>query len=53
MTATAAVQAPVPADVIAKGIPTAGLLAHLLVAKFVDHLGRCSGTKLSSRALAT
>ena len=32
------VQAPVPAHVIDKGLPTAGLLAHLLVAKFMDHL---------------
>jgi transposase len=32
------VQAPVPSHVIDKGIPTAGLLAHLLVAKFMDHL---------------
>lgn len=32
------VQAPVPAHVIDKGIPTAALLAHLLVAKFMDHL---------------
>jgi transposase len=32
------VQAPIPAHVIDKGIPTAGLLAHLLVAKFMDHL---------------
>jgi transposase len=32
------VQAAVPAHVIDKGIPTAGLLAHLLVAKFLDHL---------------
>ena len=32
------IQAPVPAHVIDKGIPTAGLLAHLLVAKFLDHL---------------
>jgi transposase len=31
-------QAPVPAQVIDKGIPTAGLLAHVLVAKFADHL---------------
>lgn len=28
------IQAPVPAQVIDKGIPTAGLLAHLMVAKF-------------------
>lgn len=32
------IQAPVPAHVIDKGIPTAGLLAHVLVAKFMDHL---------------
>jgi transposase len=32
------VQAPVPAHVIDKGIPTAGLLAQVLVAKFLDHL---------------
>lgn len=32
------VQAPAPAHVIDKGIPTVGLLAHLLVAKFIDHL---------------
>jgi transposase len=31
------VQAPVPAHVIDKGIPTAGLLAQVLVAKYVDH----------------
>lgn len=32
------VQAPVPACVIDKGIPTAGLLAQVLVAKHADHL---------------
>jgi len=32
------VQAPVPAHVIDKGLPTAGLLAQVLVAKFLDHL---------------
>jgi transposase len=32
------VQAPVAAHIIDKGIPTAGLLAHVLVAKFLDHL---------------
>ncbi len=32
------VQALLPAHVIDKGIPTAGLLAHLLAAKFLDHL---------------
>ena len=31
-------QAPVPAQVIDKGIPTSGLLAQVLVAKFLDHL---------------
>jgi len=30
-------QAPVPAAVIDKGIPTAGLLAQVLVAKYADH----------------
>jgi transposase len=28
----------VPAQVIDKGIPTAGLLGHVMVAKFADHL---------------
>jgi transposase len=32
------VQAPVEAHVIDKGIPTTGLLAQVLVAKFADHL---------------
>lgn len=32
------IQAPVPAQVIDKDIPTAGLLAHLVVAKFAGHL---------------
>ena len=31
-------QAPIPAQVIDKGIPTAGLLAQVLVAKYADHL---------------
>lgn len=30
-------QAPVPAEAIDKGIPTAGLLAQVLVAKYADH----------------
>jgi len=30
-------QAPVPAHVIDKGLPTTGLLAHVLVAKYADH----------------
>ena len=32
------VQAPVPAEIIDKGIPTSGLLAQVLVAKYADHL---------------
>ena len=32
------VQAPVPAHIIDKGIPTTGLLAQVLVAKYIDHL---------------
>jgi transposase len=32
------IQAPVPAQVIDKGIPTAGLLAQVLTAKYQDHL---------------
>jgi len=32
------IQAPVAAHIIDKGLPTAGLLAQVLVAKFLDHL---------------
>lgn len=32
------IQAPVPAQIIDKGIPTSGLLAQVLVAKYADHL---------------
>jgi transposase len=32
------IQAPVPAQVIDKGIPTSGLLAQVLIAKYMDHL---------------
>jgi transposase len=32
------VQAPVPAHIIDKGIPTAALLAQVLVAKYLDHM---------------
>jgi len=32
------IQAPVPVQVIDKGIPTAGPLAHVIIAKFADHL---------------
>ena len=34
----ALIQTPVPAHVIDKGIPTAGLLAHVMIAKFAEHL---------------
>jgi transposase len=32
------IQAPIPAQVIDKGIPSAGLLAHVLISKFADHI---------------
>jgi transposase len=32
------IQAPVPAQIIDKGLPTSGLLAQVLVAKYSDHL---------------
>ena len=32
------IQAPVPAHIIDKGIPTAGLLAQVLIAKYADHM---------------
>jgi len=32
------IQAPVPAQIIDKGIPSAGLLAHVLTSKFADHI---------------
>jgi transposase len=32
------IQAPVPPHIIDKGIPTAGLLAQVLIAKYLDHL---------------
>jgi transposase len=44
------IQAPVPAHVIDKGIPTAGLLAHVMVAKFADHLPLYRQEKISGRA---
>lgn len=43
-------QAPVPAQVIDKGIPTAGLLAHMMVAKFADHLPLYRQEKIFGRA---
>jgi transposase len=31
------IQAPVPAAVIDKGLPTASLMAHVVVSKYIDH----------------
>jgi transposase len=44
------IQAPVPAQVIDKGIPTAGFLAHVMVAKFADHLPLYRQEKIFGRA---
>ena len=43
-------QAPLPAQVIDKGIPTAGLLAQVLVAKYSDHLPLYRQEKIFGRA---
>lgn len=43
-------QAPVPAHVIDKGIPTTGLLAQVLVAKFADHLPLYRQEQIFARA---
>jgi len=44
------VQAPVPAQVIDKGIPTAGLLAQVLVSKYADHAPLYRQEKMFARA---
>ncbi|AEA65919.1 IS66 family transposase [Burkholderia gladioli] len=44
------VQAPVPPHVIDKGIPTAGLLAQVLVAKYSDHLPLYRQERIFARA---
>ncbi|MEC8880009.1 MAG: IS66 family transposase [Pseudomonadota bacterium] len=44
------IQAPVPAQVIDKGIPTAGLLAQVLVAKYADHLPLYRQERIFGRA---
>lgn len=44
------IQAPVPPQVIDKGIPTAGLLAQVLVAKYADHLPLYRQEKIFGRA---
>jgi transposase len=46
----ALVQAPVAAHVIDKGIPSAGLLAQVLVAKFLDHLPLYRQERIFERA---
>ena len=44
------IQAPVPPQVIDKGIPSAGLLAHIMFAKFADHLQLYRQGKIFDRA---
>ena len=44
------VQAPIDAHIIDKGIPTAGLLAQVLVAKFLDHLPLYRQERIFERA---
>jgi transposase len=44
------IQAPVPPRVISKGIPTAGLLAKVLVAKYSDHLPLYRQERIFGRA---
>ena len=44
------IQAPVPAQVIDKGIPTSGLLAQVLIAKYADHLPLYRQERIFGRA---
>jgi len=44
------IQAPVPVDVIDKGIPTTGLLASVLVNKYADHLPLYRDEQIFARA---
>ena len=44
------IQAPIPPQVIDKGIPTAGLLAQVLVAKYADHLPLYRQERIFGRA---
>lgn len=44
-------QAPVPAQIIDKGLATLGLLAHVLVAKYADHLPLYRQEQIFTRAL--
>ena len=43
-------QAPMPAHVIDKGIPTAGLLAQVMIAKYADHLPLYRQEQIYARA---
>ena len=43
-------QAPMPVQLIDKGVATSGLLAHVLIAKFVDHLPLYRQTQIFARA---
>jgi transposase len=44
------VQEPVEPQIIDKGLPTAGLVAHTLVARFVDHLPYYRQEQINARA---
>ena len=44
------VQEPVAPQIIDKGMPTAGLLAHTLVSRFVDHLPYYRQAQINARA---
>lgn len=44
------IQAPVPPQVIDKGLPGSGLLSHVLVAKYADHLPLYRQEKIFGRA---
>lgn len=43
-------QAPMPAHIIDKGLPTSGLLAHVLIAKYADHLPLYRQERIFERA---
>ena len=43
-------QAPMPAHLIDKGIPTTGLLAHVVIAKYADHLPLYRQEQIFARA---
>jgi transposase len=44
------IQAPMPAQIIDKGIPTTGLLAQVLIAKYADHLPLYRQEQIFTRA---